>query len=139
MKKYLSILSAIIATAMVTTLSAQTSQDGTIKVVSLKGAARYMSVAGSDWKQIKVGLMLKPGAVIQTAADSYVDVVLNNPKASQGLGSSLSDEDASMTSTSASSSGDSGYKPKAVQDAIRIFENSVPCFFSATRRSSAKR
>lgn len=125
MKKYFQIFTGILAMAMVTTLSAQTAQNGMAKVVSLKGAARFMAVAGGDWKPIKVGMVLKPGAVIQTAADSYVDVVLNNAKATQGLGSSLTDEPTSAgPSTAFNPSGD-GYKPKAVQDAIHIFENSV--------------
>ena len=115
------ILGGILALAMVTSLSAQT-QEGIIKVVSLKGAARYMAGGATDWKAVKVGAILKPGTVIQTAADSYVDLVLNNAKATQGLGASLSSEIPVSTS---SSSGDSGYKPKAVQDAIRIFENTV--------------
>lgn len=123
MKKYLSLISGIIAVMMVTTLSAQNTQDGIAKVVSLKGAGRYMTGAGTDWKPIKVGMVLKPGTVIQTAADSYVDIVLNNAKASQGLGSALSDEEASMATTSTSAP--DNYKPKAIQDAIRIFENSV--------------
>ena len=125
MKKYFSIISGIIALAMVTTVSAQTTQDGLVKVVSLKGAARFMAVAGADWKPIKVGLVLKPGAVIQTAADSYVDLVLNNSKATQGLGSAVSDEPAAMSTSSGAGGSDSGYRPKAVQDAIRIFENTV--------------
>lgn len=130
MKKMRSFITSIfvgcVTLAMATSLSAQT-QDGTIKVVSLKGAARYM-VVGSEWKPVKAGLMLKPGTVIQTAADSYVDVVLNNAKATQGLGSALSDE-ASFSTTS--SSGDN-YKPKAVQDAVRVFENSVMSFDKLT-------
>ena len=126
MKKYLSLISAIIAAAMVTTVSAQTMQDGTVKVVSLKGAARFMMVAGAEWKPVKVGLMLKSGAVIQTAADSYVDLVLNNAKATQGLSSALSNDEPSMpAAASSAASANDGYKPKAIQDAIRIFENSV--------------
>ncbi len=125
MKKYFSIIIGIVALAMVTTVSAQNTEDGLVKVVSLKGAARFMAVAGAEWKPIKVGLMLKPGAVIQTAADSYVDLVLNNAKATQGLSSSVAGEPTSMAASSGGGGSDSGYKPKAVQDAIRIFENTV--------------
>ncbi len=121
MKKYLLTISGIIALAVVTTVSAQT-QEGVVKVVSLKGAARTMP----DGKPIKVGAILKAGAIIQTAADSYVDVVLNNSKATQGLGSSMTEDPVATASSGGSGGGgDSGYKPKAVQDAIRIFENSV--------------
>jgi hypothetical protein len=114
------LLAGCLALAMVTTLAAQT-QDGIAKVVNIKGAARYMTGGTSDWKPIKVGAILKPGSVIQTAADSYVDVVLNNAKATQGLGSSLTSE---VYASSTSSDNDT-YKPKVVQDAIRIFENTV--------------
>lgn len=124
MKKYLSIITGILALATVTTVSAQTAQDGLAKVVSLKGGARFMPATGGDWQAIKVGMVIKPGSVIQTAADSYVDVVLNNSKATQGLGAALEEPESISTSSSAGS-GDSGYKPKAVQDAIRIFENAV--------------
>jgi len=115
------------ALAMVTTLAAQT-QEGIIKVVGLKGAARYTTGGTADWKAIKVGTLLKPGTVIQTAADSYVDVVLNDAKATQGLGSSLSSDGYAKTSSSA---GDS-YKPKVVQDAVRVFENTVVGFDKLT-------
>jgi FecR protein len=117
------LLAGCFALAMVTTLAAQT-QEGIVKVVNLKGAARYMTGGTSNWKPIKVGITLKPGTVIQTAADSYVDVVLNNAKATQGLGSALSSE-AYASSTSTASTGGGNYKPKVVQDAIRIFENTV--------------
>ena len=116
MKKYLSILSAIIAAAMVTTTVSAQSTEGFVKVVSLRGGARTMP----DGKAIKVGQILKPGVIIQTAADSYVDLVLNNARATQGVGSAMSDDSLESISTSSS-----GYKPKAVQDAIRVFENTV--------------
>jgi hypothetical protein len=45
------------------------------KVVRLKGAARY-SVDGKSWQKLERGATLKPGTVIQTAEDSYVDIQL---------------------------------------------------------------
>ena len=119
MKKYFSFITAIIAAAMLTTVSAQTTQDGFAKVVRLKGAARTMP----DGKAVKIGQVLKPGAIIQTAADSYVDLVLNNAKATQGLSSALSDDEPATTVSANDTA--SNYKPKVVQDAIRIFENTV--------------
>jgi hypothetical protein len=106
--------------AIATTLSAQ-SQDGTIKVVGLKGKARYTTGAGMDWKDIGVGQVLKPGTIIQTASDSYVDLILNNLKASQGMSSAMSSD---ITEVS-NSGGGSGAKAKVTQDAIRVFENTV--------------
>jgi len=45
------------------------------KVVRIKGAARY-SVDGKTWQKLERGAVLKPGTVIQTAEDSFVDVQL---------------------------------------------------------------
>lgn len=114
------ILAACFVLAFVTAASAAT-QDGIVKVVNLKGAARYMPAGSTEWKPIKTGMILKPGAVIQTAADSYVDVVLNNARATQGLNSALSAEPASYNPNEPGA----GYRPKALQDAVRIFENTV--------------
>ena len=81
MKETRSLLNSLvacgIALAMVSTLAAQTSSQGSAKVVRLKGAARY--AAGPNAGQLlKVGDIIKPGAVIQTAADSRVDLVLGD-------------------------------------------------------------
>jgi hypothetical protein len=104
--------------AMVASLSAQTPQQSVAKVVSIQGSARYMASAGSAWQPLKNGAILKPGAIIQTASASYVDVVLNNPDAA---GVPLS---AMSMSSSAPPTG-AAYKPKTQQDAVRIFENTV--------------
>lgn len=111
-----------IALSMVTTLAAQSAQEGVAKVIRIHGSARYMTSENATWQPLKSGALLKPGAIIQTAADSYVDVILNNPTAT-----------ASLTPMSASSGGGppplmnaSHVKhPKVEQDAVRIFENTV--------------
>jgi len=50
------------------------------KVVRIKGSARFTTGSGS-WQPLKVGDVLSSGTVIQTAADSRVDVILGDPKA----------------------------------------------------------
>ncbi len=45
-------------------------------VVRLKGSARYAYNGDKEWTPIRVGEILKPGARIQTAAGSFVDLVL---------------------------------------------------------------
>lgn len=109
-----------IAIAMVASLSAQTTQQGVAKVVSIKGSARYMAGANASWQPLKIGTILKPGTIIQTASGSYVDVVLNNPNAA---GAVLS----AMTATAPAGEPATGaaYQPKAQQDAVRVFENTV--------------
>lgn len=100
-----------IAMAMITSAAAQTAQDGTVKVVNVKGSARYMMSANSTWQPLKVGTMLKPGAIVQTASGSFVDLVMNNPAVVESGGGSASDV--------------AYYHPKAEQDALRLFENTV--------------
>src|ERR1051325_11015891 len=72
------VCSLVLATAV--SLNAQT-QDGFAKVVNIKGSARYMTGPGGTWQPLKIGLVLKPGSIIQTAAGSYADVVFNNQNA----------------------------------------------------------
>ena len=49
--------------------------DGKLHIVRIKGAARY-STGNKTWQPLKVGTILKSGALVQTAADSYADIVL---------------------------------------------------------------
>ncbi len=95
---------------MVGTVAAQGMQ-GTAKVVNIKGSARYMTPDNSNWQPLRVGTVLKEGATIQTANDSYVDLGVNNEKSSAGFGSSMTPVSKAET--------------KARQDAVRIFDNSV--------------
>jgi len=93
--------------------SAQSSEDGIAKVVAKSGDARYFVAGDSTPHDVKVGMILKPGVTIQTASGmgNYVDIVLNN---------------ASATAPAASSpSAIAHWQPKAEQDGIRIFENTI--------------
>ena len=65
-----------LALAMVSTVSAQTVQ-GVAKVVRIHGNAR-MTTGNNVWQPLKVGALVNPGTVIQTAKDSYVDLVLGD-------------------------------------------------------------
>ena len=106
------LLACAIALAWATNLSAQTVQDGVAKVVAINGNARYMTTANPSWQTLKVGMILKSGAVVQTASHSTVDVVLNNSEAYEA--------------PSAPPMGDiMSYKPEAQQDAFRVMEDSV--------------
>jgi hypothetical protein len=104
---------------MVTSLSAQTVQQGIAKVVSIKGSARYMSGSGGAWQPLRNGAVLKPGSIVQTASGSYVDIILNNAKAAGASFSTMSAASAAPPTSGVA------YQPKAEQDAVRIFENSV--------------
>ena len=105
------LMAGTLALAMVTSLTAQSAKDSSAKVVRLKGSARYQG-ADKVFHDIKVGTVLKSGHLIQTAAGSYVDLMmvggtdnLTAPRAVAGAGA--------------------GYTPKAEQDMIRVFEDTV--------------
>jgi hypothetical protein len=119
MKQIRPVISALvacgIALAMATSLSAQTTQQGVAKVVRVKGSARFMS-SNNSWQPLKNGALLKSGTVIQTASESYVDIILYNPDA---VASPLSTPSAPTDTLGPSN------VPKAEQDAIRLFENTV--------------
>mgnify|MGYP000867997536 FL=1 len=70
------LVAGVVSLALVTSAEAQTSKQRTGKVVRIKGAARY-STGNNIWQPLKVGTILKSGAIVQTAQDSYADVVLN--------------------------------------------------------------
>ena len=84
MKETRSLLNSLVACgvalAMVSTLAAQTANQGAAKVVRLKGGARY-KMGNNVWQPLKVGDIVKPGTVIQTAAKSRVDFVLGDGSA----------------------------------------------------------
>jgi hypothetical protein len=113
-----------VALAMVMSASAQNVQQGLAKVVSIKGSARYLYGPNSTWQPLNEGAILKPGTVVQTATGSYVDIVLNDADAA---GIPLSAMAAMVEAPPSAATGASGslYQPKAQQDAIRIFENTV--------------
>jgi len=113
MKETRSLLNSLVvcgvALAMVSTLVAQTVNQGAAKVVRLKGAARY-STGNNVWQQLKVGDVVKPGTVIQTAAKSSVDLVLGDGSAPVNRpvpGEMIS------------------YQPTAEQNMIRLWDNTL--------------
>jgi hypothetical protein len=110
------------ALTLVAVMSAQAAEQGIAKVVNIHGAARYTTAENSNWRPLKTGTVLRQGTVIQTAADSYVDVILNNPNAAATESASLDAADSSMSSSVSTAS---YAQPKAEQDAVRIYENTV--------------
>jgi hypothetical protein len=104
---------SVLAIAFVGNASAQTTTDGIAKVVKISGDARYFLAGDSTPHVLKNGMILKSGTTIQTASglNNYVDIVLNDSHA--GAPPSATPTDISH------------YQPKAEQDGIRIFENTV--------------
>jgi hypothetical protein len=65
------------ATAFAATASAQTETQGVVTVAHIQGAARYSS-GDSVWHTLSVGKTLGQNDVIETAADSTVDLILSD-------------------------------------------------------------
>jgi hypothetical protein len=110
------LVGAGVVLAMVTSLTAQTVQERTGQVVRLKGAAQY-STDLKNWHPVKVGTKIKSGDIIQTAADSYADIVLG---------------EIGRTPPRAIIEGTSAYQPQVEQDVVRVMEDSVLAFDKLT-------
>lgn len=105
--KYLAF--SVVALAMVVSAAAQQMTQATAKVVRIKGDARY-ATANNVWQPLQVGDILNAGAIIQTAKDSRVDLVLGEKNAvatEQQWGDVIQ------------------YQPEVDQDFVRVWENSV--------------
>jgi hypothetical protein len=104
-----SLVACGVVLAMVSTLAAQTVNQGAAKVVRLKGSARY-STGNNVWQPLKAGDVVKPGTMVQTAAKSSVDFVLGDgsaPVARPVAGEMLT------------------YQPTAEQNLVRLWENTL--------------
>lgn len=71
---------ALVALVMASPAVAQQMIEGSATVVRIVGSARY-AAADNVWHPLREGYVLRPGATIQTAERSRVDIVLNDPDA----------------------------------------------------------
>jgi hypothetical protein len=113
---------AFVAATMATSTLAQQMSESVAKVIRIKGSARYAD-ASNVWKPLKVGTVLKSGMIVQTAADSRVDVVLGEKDAT------VNRVDWGQTSSYGGTGvGAGGSDSHSQRDFIRIQENSVLAF-----------
>jgi len=115
--KYLAF--AVVAMALVASSFAQQLSQSTAKIVRIKGSARYAD-SSNVWKPLKVGDLLKAGTIIQTAADSRVDIVLGDKEAAENR--------LKWGQTSSYVGAGGGSDSHSQRDFIRISENSVMAF-----------
>jgi hypothetical protein len=104
-----SLIACGVALAMVSTLAAQSADQGGAKVVRLKGGARC-KIGNAEWQPLKLGDVVRAGTVIQTAGGSRVDLVLG---------------DASAPVARPVPSDMISYQPTAEQNIVRIWENTL--------------
>ena len=73
--KLFACVATLALTSLFADLKAETVQQGSAKVRQIKGSARYSADSGA-WIPLKVGTTLHPGASVQTAPESIVDLDL---------------------------------------------------------------
>jgi hypothetical protein len=121
------LLAGVVSLAFVASTEAQTSKQRTGKVVRIKGAARY-STGNNIWQPLKVGAILKSSYIVQTAQDSYTDIVLNEESSAPAAPAGIPSKAPSASSSSKSASPTSSATRSVDQDVIRILPDSVVSF-----------
>jgi hypothetical protein len=111
-----------VAFATASNATAQSSKERVGTVTKMKGAAR-VSTGNNIWRPLKVGDQLKPGMIVQTAGNSFVDIVFGDAGAAAS-GSSVTPVKAGAGAGGAGS-GPGGGKTAVQQDVIRLTADSV--------------
>jgi hypothetical protein len=122
------LVAGVVSLALVASAEAQTAKQRTGKVVRIKGAARY-STGNNIWQPLKVGAILKSGAIVQTAQDSYADVVLNEESSAPAAPAGMSSKAPSSPSSATPPPSPTAAATRSVdQDVVRILEDTVLSF-----------
>src|SRR5208282_3446674 len=93
-----------------------------VTVVRIQGVARY-SLGDNAWHPLLVGKILGSGAIIQSAADSSVDIVLSGDPVAMPQAASA--PDAITPAADPNVRGLVSYKPMVQQNVIRMWGNTV--------------
>jgi len=121
------LLAGALSLTLAASAEAQISKQRTGKVVRIKGAARY-STGNNVWQPLKVGSILKSGYIVQTAQDSYTDLVLNEESSVPAAPAGIPSKSPSASSSSASASPASAAARSADQDVVRVLPDTVLSF-----------
>lgn len=130
MNKTLTWLCAAVLT--LTLVSGANAENGkrTGKVVRIKGDARY-STGNKIWQPLKVGTIIQSGNVVQTAADSFVDIVVSEEDSAPAVVvKPMSKSPSSASASSGGGGGNVGASPD--YDVIRVLDDSYLVFDSLT-------
>lgn len=120
---------AVLTLTLVSAANAEAGKQRTGKVVRIKGDARY-STGNKIWQPLKVGTVITSGNVVQTAPNSFVDIVVNEEETA----AAVSVKPISTASAPASSGGGGGGGAAATpdQDVIRVLDDTYLVFDSMT-------
>lgn len=128
-KTFAWMMAAALSLAVITNADAQDSKARTGKVVRIKGDARY-STGNKVWQPLKVGTTLKSGNIVQTAPNSFVDVVINEEATAEAVAIKPISTSTSASASSAAGGGGAGAIPTPDQDVVRILDDSYLVFDS---------
>jgi len=116
-------MAAVLSLTIVASAAAET-PSRTGKVVRIKGEARF-STGKKVWEPLKVGTIIKAGTIVQTAKDSFVDIVISESADAQAF--SLKTPTSSASSTSAAGGGGAS-TPAPDQDVLRVLDDTYLVF-----------
>lgn len=122
-------MAAAMTLALVVNVNAADSKQRTGKVVRIKGDARY-STGNKVWQPLKVGTVLKSGNIVQTAKDSFVDVVINEESSAPAVVVRPVSTVGGGGASGAGGGGGSPSLPAPDQDVVRILDDSYLVFDS---------
>ncbi len=118
---------AVLTLTLVSGANAETGKR-TGKVVRIKGDARY-STGNKIWQPLKVGTVIQSGNVVQTAADSFVDIVVSEEDSAPAVAvKPMSQSPSSASAASGGGGGNVGATPD--YDVIRVLDDSYLVFDS---------
>ncbi|HVU26687.1 MAG TPA: FecR domain-containing protein [Verrucomicrobiae bacterium] len=105
-------------------VSAQSTKQGVATVVRIQGEARY-STGDNVWHPLVAGKVLGAGAVVQTAVNSTVDLVLGEVPINLSYPSSTTLPSGLSTAPDPNVRSYVVYNPKVNQNVIRLFSDTV--------------
>lgn len=119
-------VASLFAFAALSASAADVSDLSKAKVVRIKGSARY-TLGNGAWQPLKVGKVLESGVVVQTAADSRVDLILGEPDASPPVPhyGTVVGRATPAASVGGGGGGGGGGSDFVEHNFVRIMENSV--------------
>lgn len=84
----LMIMAAVCGVALmcIAKANAQDEKQGVVTIVRIHGDATFTTDSGATWQPLHIGAILQSGAVIKTAPDATVDIVLGQAAAAGGIG-----------------------------------------------------
>jgi hypothetical protein len=124
--KYIQTLTTMVMAAAVLALDgtarAESVKPCIVTVVRIQGQARY-SLGDNKWHPLVVGKVLRSGAIIQSAVDSSVDIVLSaNPV---GMPQAAIAPTTMILAPDSKVRGFAAYEPMVQQNVIRLWGNTV--------------